>query len=129
MRAGRTERPFRHPALAAWDGASKVSEIPSDIPASAAQAGFQAREVGKEREAHRAGNADAGNRQVKSLDEADATVETTDNDTRVFTDAEGGGSLGRQLEEENAEEDTEPAGDENGITRDDDGRLHVDLEA
>jgi hypothetical protein len=105
-----------------------MSEIPSDIPASAAQAGFQAREVGKEREAHRVGNADAGNRQIKSLDEADATVETTDNDTRVFSDAEGGGSLGRQPEQESADHDTDSAADGQGITRDNDGQLHLDIE-
>ena len=106
-----------------------MSEIPSDVAASAAQAGFQGREVAKEREARRAGQADAVQRQVKTVDEAGNTVETTDQDAAVFTDAEGGGSEGREHEEagpETGEAKKPPTN--NGITRDDDGQLHVDIE-
>jgi hypothetical protein len=106
-----------------------MAEIPSDIAASAAQAGYKAQEVSAERDAHRAGPAQAAGRQVKSVDEAGNSVETTDNDTQVFTDAEGSGSLGRELGQESEEERQREAGNPNGITRDDDGRLHVDLEA
>jgi len=110
-----------------------VPEIPSDIATSAAQAGFLAREVGKDREASRAGQVHAANRQVKALDEAGATVETTDADSRVFTDAEGGGSQGRFAEDESSEtsidENPIPPDDKSGVTRDDTGHFHVDLEA
>ncbi len=107
-----------------------MTEIPSDIASSAAQTGFKAGEVSKERAAHRAGQAAAASRQVKASDETDVTVETTDSDTQVFSDAEGGGSYGRAPEEEAHEQDSEaPEATGNGITTDDDGRMHLDLEA
>ncbi len=105
-----------------------MSEIPPELPSSAAQSGVQAREIAKEREARRAGQADAATRQVKTVDEAGSTVETTDNDVAVFSDAEGSGSQGRAFEEGAPPEAAgEDAG--TGITQDDDGQLHVDLEA
>ena len=106
-----------------------MAEIPSDIASSAAQAGYQAREVGKERGSRGAAQAHAANHQIKAVDESGSTVETEDADTQVFTDAEGGGSQGRDLEEEPSE--TEGAGDSSatGITQDQDGQLHLDLEA
>ncbi len=108
-----------------------MSEIPPEIPSSAAQAGFQAREVAKEREARRAGQANAASRQVKTVDEAGATVETNDQDVAVFADAEGGGGEGRESEQPKAEQATEEADDaaDRGIVRDDDGHLHLDIEA
>lgn len=109
-----------------------MAEIPSEIASSAAQAGFKAQQVGAEREARRAAQATAADRQLKAVDEAAATVDTDDADTEVFTDAEeGGGSQGRtdQNEEEAADEDSSAKPKPGGITRDDDGRLHVDLEA
>lgn len=107
-----------------------MSEIPPDLPSSAAQSGVQAREVAKEREARRAGQAAAATRQVRTIDEAGSTVETTDDDVAVFTDAEGSGSAGRESEEQTTpepESTDEPA--RGGITRGDDGQLHVDLDA
>jgi len=110
-----------------------MSQIPSDIATSAAQAGFQAREATKVREAHQAGQAHSANRQVRAADEAGSTVDTTDADERVFTDAEGSGSQGRFTEDKDASELTEnPAGSADsphGITRGPDGLPHVDLEA
>ncbi len=108
-----------------------MAEIPPDIPASAAQAGFQARETAKERDARRAGEAEVAKRQVKAVDESGATVDTADADVAIFADAEGTGSQGRafQEEEEAPEEDARKSRTADGITEDDDGQLHVDLEA
>ena len=107
-----------------------MAEIPSDIASSAAQAGFQAREVGKEREARRAEQTHAANRQVKTLDETDATVDTADTNTQVFTDAEGSGSQGRATEEKTSDQPQHTAEPPHGgITTDSDGQTHVDLEA
>ena len=107
-----------------------MTQIPSDIPASAAQAGFQSNEVAKEREARRAGVSHATNRQVKAVDEAGATVDTEDADVAIFAEAEGGGSQGRETpketEPEAAEESDSP---QSGISKDDEGQFHVDLEA
>jgi len=106
-----------------------VAEIPSDIAAAAAGAPFQARETVKEREVRRAGQAHAANRQVRTVDEAGNTVETTDADARVFTDAEGQGGQGRQLDEEAHGEKDQPPPARSGITTDKDGGVHLDLEA
>ena len=107
-----------------------MAEIPSDIASSAAQAGFQAREVARDRDARSAAQSNAVDRQVKASGEADTTVETTDSDTQISADAEGTGSQGRNRQEENPEQqDTPEKNTDNGITKDAKGRLHLDLEA
>ena len=107
-----------------------MAEIPSDISTSAAGAPFQARETVKEREVRRAGQAHAVNRQIRTVDEAGTTVETTDADARIFTDAEGQGSQGRQLDDGSQPPSEQPtADDRKGITTDKDGQPHLDLEA
>lgn len=107
-----------------------MAEIPSNIASSAAQSGVQAQEVAKDRASARANSASAVNRQIKAAEEAGSTVETEDDDNRVFADSEGGGSEGRAFEEGAAAEDEqgEEASD-TGITTDEDGQLHLDLEA
>jgi hypothetical protein len=108
-----------------------MSEIPSDIAGSALQAGFQARNVGKARDAERAGQAHAADSRAKAVDEAGSTVETSDNDTAVFADAEGTGSKGRAWEEELLEETEEDEEQQRakGISTDADGQMHLDIEA
>ncbi|MCP4247158.1 MAG: hypothetical protein GY778_08920 [bacterium] len=109
-----------------------MSQIPSDIAGSALQAGFQSRQVGKQRDGERAGQAQAANNTARAVDEAGSTVETTDNDSQVYADAEGAGSQGRSYDEELLGEDalengaTDEAGD---VITDVDGQLHLDLEA
>ncbi|MCH9032946.1 MAG: hypothetical protein IID42_00400 [Planctomycetes bacterium] len=107
-----------------------MAEIPSDIPASAAQAGYQAREVGRARDARSAQIANASNRRARAVDEAGNTVDTEDSDNQVFADAESSGGQGRAFEEGNPT-DADDAVEQSklGITKDDDGRLHIDLEA
>ncbi len=105
-----------------------MTGIPSDIGASAAQAGYQAREVAKARDAARASGTNAANRQVNSIDEASDTVDTSDDNTQVYADAEGAGSMGKQHEETEEDKKTEQEA-EDGIVRDDQGQLHLDLEA
>jgi len=107
-----------------------MSEIPPDISASAAQAGFQAREVAKERDAHRAAQTDAATRQARTVTEAGSTVETTDADVAVFADSEGSGSQGRAFQDAVTGEQTPPSDtDAGGITTGADGQVHIDLEA
>lgn len=108
-----------------------MADIPPDISSSAAQAGFQARETAKERDARRVGQAAAANRQVRKVDESGETVETADADTAIFTDAEGTGSQGRafQEQEEASDEEEKEVQSGDGITEGEDGQLHIDLEA
>ncbi len=107
-----------------------MAEIPSDIASSAVGSGLKARDVGKAGDAERAGQAKAAQRQVKSVDEVEITVETTDDNTKVSPDAEGSGSEGRSEEEDTApQEEPGTSSPERGITTDEDGTQHVDLEA
>jgi hypothetical protein len=106
-----------------------LSEIPSDIAASAAQAPFQARESANEQSVRRAGQAHAAGRHARAVDESGVIVETGDPDTQVFTDAEGGGSQGRANEDQAQQESATPTPEAGGFTRDETGQLHVDLEA
>ena len=108
-----------------------MAEIPSDIASSASQANIQARSVADNRNARSADTANAVNRQVKATEEADTTVDTADDDTKVFADAEGTGSQGRPFEEESAPPDQqdEAAATNEGISRDENGQVHLDLEA
>ena len=106
-------------------------DIPPDVAASSAQAGFTAREVAAERDARRTGRAEAARRQIQSLDEASATVDTNDGDTAVFTDAEGTGSQGRATEDDEPSPDDheQDATAESGVVKGDDGRPHLDIQA
>jgi len=107
-----------------------MSEIPSDVAGSALQAGFQAGNVAQARDAERAGQANAAKTTARAADEAGSTVETTDNDTQVYADAEGTGSKGRPFEEEQLEESpTDQEQPEDGITTSQDGHQHLDIEA
>ncbi|MFQ5463624.1 MAG: hypothetical protein ACE5E5_13490 [Phycisphaerae bacterium] len=105
-----------------------MAEIPSHLASSAAGSPLQARELAKEREARRSGAADTAQQQIKKVGETDSTVEADDADTAVFSDAEGAGSQGRT--EEEVEASPEPPDEpEGGVVTDDDGHLHLDIEA
>lgn len=109
-----------------------MSEIPPNIAASGAQAGFQQAEIAKARDAQRTGQSAAARRGVKSIDDAGATIETGDEDVAVFSDAEGAGGQGRFSEEESAEDqveetpryDTDPS-----PNPEDDAPPHIDIQA
>jgi len=106
-----------------------MAEIPSDIASSAAGAPIQSREVTRAKEASRAAQSHATERQVRSLDEADATVDTDDADTQIFSDSEGGGSLGRDLSGDESARGSEEQRASPGISTDEDGQTHLDLQA
>ncbi len=109
-----------------------MSQIPSDIAGSALQAGFQSRQVAKARDGERAGQAQASNNAARAADEAGSTVETTDNDAQVYSDAEGAGSQGRSYDEELLDEDEANAdarGEAGEVNTNGDGQPHLDLEA
>jgi len=105
-----------------------MSSIPSNIVSSVAGAPMQSREAARERESASAGQADAASRQTKAITDAGDVVETTDSDAQVFADSEGTGSQGRHSEGEQTPAQDEPVA-RRGITRGDDGQIHLDLEA
>ena len=106
-----------------------MAEIPPDISSSAAQAGFQAREVARGRDARRSDQSDASIRQSRAAGETGETVETTDEDMAVFSDAEGGGGRGRPFESAGESDGEEGKSVTTGLTRDENGRLRLDVKA
>lgn len=81
-------------------------------------------------QARRAGQHHAIRQQVRSATEAGDTVETTDADSRVYGDTEGTGSQGRELgEQDDSGSEQDPKAKGSGIMQDEDGQLHLDLEA
>lgn len=105
-----------------------MSQIPSDIAASAAAAGLQSREVATQRDARRAAQSQAVARQIKSVTDAGNTVETTDSDDQVFVDAEGQGSQGRTFEDQDSSSNNSAAPD-SSASSDPSGPFHLDIEA
>ena len=107
-----------------------MTDVPPPIASSVAGAPVQARETTAERGVRRAGEAHAADRQLKTVDEMGNTVETTDADSRIFSDAEGAGSQGRFLGEEGEEAPQNPPQQPSaGVTTDPDGKIHLDIEA
>ena len=105
-------------------------DAPSPIASSIAGAPLQSRDAIEAGEARRAGQHNAIRRQAQTVTDAGATVETTDADARVFGDTEGTGSQGRELEEQDSQPNEQnPPKNPPGIATDQDGNLHVDLEA
>ena len=100
-----------------------MSSIPPDILGSAAQAGFTAREAARVGNADRTAQAREANRNVDAADDAAESVETTDADTAVFSDAEGAGGQGRSTEHH------EPSNDEGLIDEDDSPEGGLDIRA
>lgn len=108
-----------------------MSAIPSNISASILQstqtqqqaAGIQQAEGDAQDQAFRA--------EVRAVEQRDGTVFSGDDDTRINADGGGGGSQGRAFRE-NGEEtlgQEEAAALDVGITVDETGQPHVDLEA
>jgi len=109
-----------------------VVDMTSPLAASAAQTALRARDAALERDSRRAGEADATDRPSRAVDEFGRTVHTADADDRVFSDSEGQGSEGRSREEPalpSAPAIEDDDSETSGITRDADGRLHLDVEA
>lgn len=108
-----------------------MSDVPPNIVGSSLQAGFQQAEAARARDAQRAGQTYAARTNAKAIDDAGNTIETNDEDTQVYEDSQGTGGQGRETEEESQESHSaeEKTSVKNGITTDDDGELHVDLQA
>ncbi|MFQ5489177.1 MAG: hypothetical protein ACE5GE_00535 [Phycisphaerae bacterium] len=106
------------------------SGIPSDIAGSALQAGYQARNASKGRDAERATAASNADKSAKAIDEADTTVETGDSDAAVYTDAEGAGSQGRVFSDDvEADEDEQSDGSDQDRPGNSDDQPHLDIQA
>jgi len=91
-----------------------MSAVPPNFAASALQSHLTQRQVSSVRDAERNQRASADHQQARAIDQADSTVEMTDESSQVYTDAEGAGSQGRAFsnpEDESVPEEQEPAPD------------------
>ena len=94
-----------------------MSTLPTNIVGTVLQSTIVQRQVSAVRDTERASAAVDLRKQASIIDEKGTTVETTDGDTQVYSDAEGGGSQGRpfsseEKQEEPAKEKPTPQGDE-----------------
>jgi hypothetical protein len=104
------------------------SGVPPPAIGSAIQTAQSQRQATDAARVDEARQAHAQRTQVARNEEMDSTVETTDAQMQVNTDGGGLGSQGRTAQPEN--EGEEPVEEEQtGITRDENGQIHLDLEA
>lgn len=101
-----------------------MSAIPPNLVGPLMQSSLVQGQVSAVRDSENAHRASSERRLTGAILEADSTVETTDSDTQVFTDAEGGGSQGRAFSEPDDQQSAPDA------VRDSlDGGDHIDLTA
>jgi len=108
-----------------------VADVAPNIVGPILQAHQQQQQVSGLRDTEENRKAHASREQARIADQAEHSVETADNDTRVHPDAGGSGSQGRAFQGESGPgEHAEPL-EENasGVTTDEDGRPHVDIQA
>ena len=102
-----------------------MSTLPTNIVGTVLQSTLVQRQVSTVRDTEKASSAVDLRQQATIIDEKGSTVETTDGDTQVHTDAEGAGSQGRPFSDEEqpeqpTDQDRPPEGDEG---------THLDIEA
>jgi len=107
-----------------------LADVPN-IANSAAQAGYVQAEAARARDAAQAGAAQSARRTAQSIDEADTTISTDDNDTQVYADSDGSGGTGRESGEEPGQAPTSDQQPDHGdgIAHDENGDLHLDIQA
>lgn len=81
-----------------------MSAVPPNLAASVLQSGLTQRHVSTVHDTDRNQRASADRQQVRAADERGSTVETAEDATAVFADAEGSGSQGRAFREGEEEE-------------------------
>lgn len=101
-----------------------MSAIPPNLVGPILQTTSMQGQVAASRSLEDAQKSSAERRQMAAVDARDSTVETTDNDTQIYADAEGSGSQGRAFSEPGQEQD---AKDETGETGSE--GTHIDFEA
>ena len=107
-----------------------MSTIPPNIVGPILQAAAAQQQASRALEGERQQQSNAVDAGNKISDKATDTVGEADNDAQVHTDAEGGGSQGRFAGDGQDEQQNDDApGQGQGIHRDDEGQLHLDLEA
>ncbi len=103
-----------------------MSTVPPNLVGPILQSNLAQRQVSQVRDNERAQETNAKRQQSNLISEKDSTVETTDDDTQVYSDAEGGGSKGREFTEPEEPQDQPAESDSDADLEE--GRL-IDFEA
>lgn len=103
-----------------------MSTVPPNLVGPILQSPLLQRQVAGAREIERGQEFTAQRQHTTAIDEGDATVETTDGDTQIHSDAEGAGSQGRPFSEAEPEPELKETASE---TRPDGTGQILDLEA
>ena len=103
-----------------------MSSVPPNIVGPILQSNLAQRQVSGVRDNERAQQTNADQKQSAAINEKDSTVETTDNDTEVYADAEGQGSQGRAFTEPDQDEEEQQPEDD---SPDADQGQHIDFQA
>ncbi len=103
-----------------------MSAIPPNLVGPILQTPFAQGQASAVRDGEEVQKASADRRQTAAITETDSTVETTDNDTQVHTDAEGSGSRGRAFSPQ--DESSDDLDGQSDDPTDPEGQ-HIDVEA
>ncbi len=106
-----------------------MTHIPPHSVSSILQAGAQQKQAARAIDGARSQQDNATDKVARNSAHAAEAIDETGGDIEVSTDSEGAGSQGRDFASTAGDEKQAPPEPENGITRDDDGHLHVDMEA
>ena len=104
-----------------------MSMMPFDVVGPIMQAPSQAANASNTDDVARNRQADRTSDQAKVREVTENSIGTSDSDTEVNPDAMGAGGQGRAFSE-NPEETEEQHADQPGITKDEDGQYHLDIE-
>lgn len=103
-----------------------MSSVPPNLVGPILQSNLTQRQISRVRDNERSQESSSQRQQANAIDERDSTVETTDGDTQVHSDAEGMGSQGRAFT--GSEPDEQAPADQELLPDQQEGR-HIDLEA
>jgi len=103
-----------------------MSSLPPNLVGPILQSPLAQRQIARVRDNQQAQEASLRHQQTHAVDQQDSTVETTDGDTQVHSDAEGMGSQGRAFTGDQPEQPEEAAAEKSPDTPE--GR-HIDLQA
>jgi hypothetical protein len=108
-----------------------MSAIPPNLAGAILQAGVQQQNVARVQDSEREQQENAALKGAQRSEHASEAIGDQDDETQVNSDSEGAGSQGRAFQSSDDDPATtdDSATSAGGISRDEDGQLHIDLEA
>ena len=106
-----------------------MSAVPPNIVGPVLQVPLQQQQAAQGQDADQARGSEKSRLLAQRADQAEHSVEDTDNDTVVHADAGGGGGQGRAFSESAEKSSSEPQEPEEGVRKGPDGQTHIDIQA